>query len=172
MKIKSLVVVIALISFSFLPSTADAQFNQSWKDWYGHVAMGTSLMLGDAGDVLDDGWNFSGGATYYPDDWAFGVSLGLDFENHDIKRHILDEFEASGGDMDIFAMTVGLTWSPRLDGPVGFYLNGGVGGYYLDGRLTEPGVVCGPVCPPYSWWCYPGCYPGSITTASFDPLFQ
>ncbi len=166
MKLKSLLMMMVLGSLLMAPATADAQFTESWKDWYGHVAMGYSLMQGDAGDIADDGWNFSGGATYYPSDWAVGISMDLAFEQHDLKREVLDAFESSGGDLDISSLTVGLTWSPRLKGSVGFYVNGGIGAYYVKGRLTEPGVVCGPVCPPYSWWCYPGCFPGDLTTDS------
>jgi len=168
MKIKVLSLVVILSAFLLVPATADAQFSESWKDWYGHVAMGYSLMQGDAADVAKDGWNFSGGATLYPSDWPVGISLGLDFEQHDLKREVLDAFESSGGNLDITALTVGLTWSPRTKGSVGFYVNGGIGAYYLKGRLTEPGVICGPICPPYSWWCYPGCVPGDITTDSIS----
>jgi opacity protein-like surface antigen len=84
----------------------------------------------------------------------------------DIKREILDEFEASGGDVNVWALTTGLTWSPRLDDGFGFYVNAGIGGYRVEGQLKEPGVVCGPICPPWSWWCYPGCVPGTVITDS------
>jgi len=158
----------ALISIFLIPATANAQFTGTFKDWYGHIAAGYSTAQGDMADIADDGWNFSGGATYYPQEWLVGISMGLDFEQFDLSREVLDAFDATDGDLDIRAFTTGLTWSPRLKGPVGFYINGGIGAYYLKGRLKEPAVLCGPVCPPYSWWCYPGCYPGDVTTDSIS----
>jgi opacity protein-like surface antigen len=145
---------------------AEAQFTKNWKDWYGNVHGGWNLPQGDAGKVANDGWIVGGGATYYPDDWALGLSLGLDYMDSNIKRDVLDEFEASGGYVTVWGLTAGLTWSPKLEGSVGFYLNGGLGGYRVEGKLTEPGVVCGPICPPYAWWCVPGCLPGTIVTDS------
>jgi hypothetical protein len=42
MIIKILPLVVILSAIFLMPSTADAQFSESWKDWYGHVAMGYS----------------------------------------------------------------------------------------------------------------------------------
>jgi opacity protein-like surface antigen len=165
MNVKRVLFITAVIALLCVPS-ADAQFAKSWKDWYGHFQGGYNAVNGDAADVVKDGWTIGGGATYYPDDWAFGISLGLDYMENDIERAILDEFEASGGDVDVWALTTGLTWSPRMDGAFGFYINAGIGGYRLEGKLKEPGVVCGPICPPWSWWCYPGCAPGTVITDS------
>jgi len=156
--------VVVMAVFSAVP--ADAQYTKNWKDWYGEVSGGFTMTQGDASDVIDNGWNLRGGATYYPDDWVFGVKLGLEYNDFDITREVLDAFESSGGYADIWGVTGGLTWSPRLEGGIGFGLSAGVGGYHLTGRLTEPGVACGPICPPWSWWCYPGCLPGTIVTNS------
>lgn len=163
MKLKHIIPAIAIIGL-LSAAPADAQFTKDWKNWYGNFHGGWSLAQSDFSDVVKDGWTLGGGATYFPDDWLFGISLGLDYSDHDIKREVLDAFESSGGDVSIWALTTGLTWSPRLEGSLGFYINGGVGAYRLEGRLTEPGVVCGPICPPWSWWCYPGCAPGTIVT--------
>ena len=149
-------------------ASAEAQFTTTWKDWYGNVHGGWTMMEGNAADVVNDGWIFGGGATYYPEDWVAGISLGLDYMDGGIRREVLDEFEASGGYFTVWGLTAGLTWSPRIEGGVGVYLNGSVGPYRVRGRLTEPGVTCGPICPPYSWWCYPGCAPGTIVTASMS----
>ena len=92
--------------------------------------------------------------------------MQLDYNDFGMSNELKEFFESSGGDFDIWALTTGVTWSPRLEGSIGFYINVGIGGYYLKARLTEPGVWCGPICPPYSWWCYPGCVPGSVVTDS------
>lgn len=60
--------------------------------------------------------------------------------------------------MDIWGLTANALWSPmKKEGGASFYIVAGVGGYYLDGRLTDTGLVYyPPVCDPWYWWCYPG----------------
>ena len=144
---------------------AEAQFTKDWKSWYGHAHGGFALSQGDLSELADDGWTVGGGATYYPSTWPVGISMGLDYSAFDMTRQAKDYFE-SNGEVDIWQVTGGVTWSPRSEGSVGFYLNGGIGYYWTEARLTEPGAWCGIVCPPYSWWCYPGCGPGTIVTDS------
>jgi hypothetical protein len=156
-----IVAVIGLLS----ATPADAQFTKDWKSWYGHVEGGFGLTEGDVADLADDGWTLGGGATYYPSDWPVGISMGIAYSDYDMTGEAKDYFE-SNGDVSTWELTGGVTWSPRTEGTVGFYLNGGVGVYRTEARLTEPGAWCGPICPPYSWWCYPGCLPGTIVTDS------
>ena len=151
----------------FLPTTAEAQFDKGWKDWYGHFAAGWVDISGDAANVLQDGFNVSGGATYKPEEWPIGIIFEGGYNSFDMTSEARDFFEASGGDGSIFSATAGAIWSPKLRGSVGFAVSAGVGGYYIDASLTEPGYVCGPVCPPYwGWWCYWGCTPGNVVTDS------
>jgi opacity protein-like surface antigen len=156
---------VALAIGILVAAPAQAQFTKNWKSWYGHVQGGFSLTQGDVSELADDGWTLGGGATYYPSDWPVGISMGLEYSAFDMSRQAKNFFE-SDGDVDIWAFTSGITWSPRLEGGVGFYLNGGVGVYRTEARLTEPAAWCGTICPPYSWWCVPGCVPGSIVTDS------
>jgi hypothetical protein len=162
--LKHIIPIIAVIGL-LSATPADAQFNKDWKSWYGHVQGGFSLTQGDVADLADDGWTIGGGATYYPSDWPVGISMGIGYSDYDLTGEAKDYFE-SNGDVSTWEATGGVTWSPRLEGSVGFYLNGGVGVYRTEARLTEPGAWCGPICPPYSWWCYPGCLPGTIVTDS------
>jgi len=161
-----LIVPIVTITVGLLAaSPAEAQFTKDWKSWYGNVHGGFTLTQGDVSQLADDGWTFGGGATYYPADWPVGISMGIDYRAFDMTSQAKDFFE-SNGDVDVWAFTGGVTWSARSEGSIGFYLNGGVGVYRTEARLTEPGAWCGIVCPPYSWWCYPGCGPGTIITDS------
>jgi opacity protein-like surface antigen len=167
--VKSKILIPALALAALLcVAPAEAQFNKDWQDWYGNVHGGYSVTQGDFSEAAKDGWTLGGGATYYPSDWLFGISLELNYSDYDLTDELKDFFESSGGDVDIWGLTTGLTWSPKLEGPVGFHLTGGVGGYYVKARLTEPAVVCGPICPPWSWWCYPGCVPGTAVTDSYS----
>jgi hypothetical protein len=145
--------------------SAEAQFTKDWKSWYGHVQGGFSLTQGDVSLLADDGWTLGGGATYYPSTWPVGISMGLEYSDFDMTGEAKDFFESSG-DVSVWGVTTGVTWSPRLEGSIGFYVNAGVGGYRTEARLTEPGAWCGTICPPYSWWCFPGCVPGTIVTDS------
>jgi len=52
-----------------------------------------------------------------------------------------------------FSISTGLLWSRPISGNVGFYLQGGFSGYYLDAEVTETTTVV--VCDPWWWWCYP-----------------
>ena len=165
MKIRAIIPVAIIVVGMLAASPAEAQFTKDWKSWYGHVQGGYTLAQGDFSDLADDGWTLGGGATFYPDDWPVGISLGIDYSDFGMTREAKDYFE-SDGDVSTWALTTGVTWSPRLEGSVGFYLNAGVGWYRTEARLTEPGAWCGPICPPYSWWCYPGCVPGTVTTDS------
>ena len=74
--------------------------------------------------------------------------------------------EITGGGVDIWALTVNLTWSPSSTGS-GFYLIGGVGVHSVEGRLHENGLVYyPPICDPWFWYCYPGGVgPGTIIQA-------
>ena len=166
MKLKILLPIVILGAFILAPSTADAQFKKTWKSWYGHVQGGYSMVQGDLDNVLKDGWNISGGATYKPKDWLLGVTMELGYNDFNMTSEALDFFESSGGDASITSLTIGGIWAPNLNGKIGFSLQAGIGGYYVRGQLTEPAYVCGPICNPYYWWCWWGCTPGSVITDS------
>ena len=164
MKFKALIPAVLVVGL-LCAAPAEAQFTKDWKDWYGHVEGGFTLTQGDLSLLADDGWTLGGGATYYPDTWLVGISMGLEYHDFDMTREAKDFYE-SDGDVSVWGVTGGITWSPKLEGSVGFYINAGVGAYRTEARLTESGAWCGTICPPYSWWCYPGCVPGTIVSDS------
>ncbi len=47
MKLKNLLPIVMLGAFILAPSTADAQFDKTWKDWFGHIQGGYSMVQGD-----------------------------------------------------------------------------------------------------------------------------
>jgi hypothetical protein len=165
MRLKISVLIAAVFAFTALPRSADAQLDKPWKDWYGHVAGGWVGVQGDAGDVLEDGWTISGGATFKPGEWPLGIVIEGGYSGFDMTRSALDYFESSGGDADVWSLTTGAVWATKTSGSIGFSLKAAVGGYYVSAQLKEPAYVCGPICDPYfPWYCWWGCTPGSVIT--------
>jgi opacity protein-like surface antigen len=147
-------------------SAAMAQPDKPWKSWFGQIQLGYSMPQGDAGDALDDGWNISGAAIYKPEAWPVGLILELGYQQFDLSRDVLNAFEAQGGDMDIWTVTGGGMWSTKSQGKVNFYLEGQVGWYRTEAKLTEAAAIWVPgYCGWY--WCYPpGWVPGDVITDS------
>jgi hypothetical protein len=139
-----------------VPTLALAQPDKG-SYWTGYVAGGWGIAQGDAADSIDDGWTISGGAVFKEDQWPIGISFGLEYSEYDLDREIVDFYEGSGGDVEIWGLTAGGMWSTKTQGPVDFYINAGAGMYTVKARIYEVGLVAyPPYCPPYSWWCYPG----------------
>lgn len=168
MKTHRFAIICALVILFGL-SAASAQPDKDWKTLFGHFAGGYSMVEGDAGDLLKSGWNLNGGVTLKQPAWPVALQFELGYNQFDIKKEALivdDEEIASGGDVSIGSLTSGLMWSAPSKGKVGFFLAAGVGGYRVEGRLTEPGVYGGWVCDPWLWWCYPGIGVGDVIVAS------
>jgi opacity protein-like surface antigen len=136
-------------------STAMAQPDKPWKSWFGQISVGYSAPVGDASDVLDGGWTLQGGATYKPETWPLGVWIEGAYANNDVKRSILDEVMVGNGDMDMWSITAGGSWSTK--GKVSFFINAGLGIYMREVTLTDPAVgFVPPTCSPWFYWCSPG----------------
>ena len=52
------------------------------------------MAQGDLGNVLEDGWNIAGGATYKPSEWPLGIVMELGYNDSVIyleaKYHWVD----------------------------------------------------------------------------------
>ena len=170
--------VCLLLAVPSVTLLAGARPDKNWKSWFGQFGIGYSLPQGDAGDIVDDAWYFDGGATYWPKEWPVGLNFDLAYSGYDVSNSAIQTINdnlpegsgtVSGGSVDIWQTTANLQWSPmKGSGSTGFYLVAGVGAYYLDGQLTENGLVYyPPVCDPWWWWCYPGgVAPGTYVKAS------
>jgi hypothetical protein len=113
-------------------------------------------------DIVDDGVSINGGATYWPEDWPLGLMLDAGYGNFDIRSGAAQQAGASGGDVDLWSVNVNGLLQSGSEGPVGFQVFGGVGAYHISAKLTDPGLYVGPICDPWSWWCYPGIIPGDV----------
>ncbi len=156
MRLRRLIPV--LLVFGLLPlATVQAQFDKEYKSWYPHIAVGYTLPIAEAGDLLNNGFSLNGGATYKPSTWPVGIIMDLAYNDFNVKSEamydpVTGEKAADGADLDIWSLTGGGVWAPTSGGKVGFYLSAAVGIYRLKGRLTEPGVGCGWCCGWYSCW--------------------
>jgi len=164
----------ALLLLTVSVATAQPRPDKEYKNWFGHFSGSWVMPQSTAGDVLDDGWKLSGGATYWPEHWPVGLVFDLGYSDMDISsdaiRRINNAIENAGGegkinsgDYDDWSVSVNATWSPSDNG-AGFYIIGGVGVDFVEGRIKQTGLVYyPPVCDPWFWWCYPGGVgPGSI----------
>lgn len=179
MRRKLLAPIICMALLLAVTSSFAGRPDKSWKNWFGHVSGGYSMAQGDFADIVDDDWTLAGGATYWPETWPIGIDLELGYNDFDLSsaaiKAINDAIDAdpendgdiSGGNIDIWSVTADAIWSPGK-GRVSPYIMGGVGAYYLDGKITSTGLVYyPPVCDPYFWWCYPGGVgPGTIVRGS------
>lgn len=147
-----LLIVVALALLS--PIRAYAQPEKSGRSFYGYLAGEYSLLLGDAKDVADDTFGFTAGLNFKPNDWPVGIFSEMAWARHDLDRRVVQAFDASGGFVDLWSWTAGVSWSPKLGGPGGLYTQAGAGLYVFEGNLTDPGVYHGVACDPWLWWCW------------------
>jgi opacity protein-like surface antigen len=166
-KLGILVCVVFVVGILSAGSTEAARPDKSWKNWFGHFSAGYVVAQGDFGDIVDDTWTVSGGATWWPGKVGIDLELGwTDFSvSNDTIRAINDLIESDPGNTGrvddgsstIWSLTTNAIWGPDTGGKVGFYLTGGVGAYWINNRLTSRGLAYyPPICDPWFWWCRPG----------------
>jgi len=161
------------------PAEAGARPDKG-KDIFGHLATGWLMPEGDFGTVTDDDWSLNGGVLYWPEDWAIGLNFDLAYSKSDLKRSVVNAINQqlmgmgagsiTGGHAEIWGLNANGVWGPDTNGPIGFYLTAGVGLDYVQGKITDNGLVYyPPICDPWLWWCIPGGVgPGTIVVLSED----
>jgi hypothetical protein len=155
MSLRNRVLVLSLAAM--LSASAAEALPDKGRDLTGNVYGGWAAPQGDAGDIAKDGWLLGGGVAYQPRNWVVGLTFGIEYGEFDLERRVVDLFEGTGGDVTIWGVPVGVTWSPDTEGGFGFYLSGGAGMYRVEGRIFDIGIVeYPPVCDPWLWWCIPG----------------
>lgn len=165
----------AVVALGGTAAYAGGRPEDTSRSWFPYVSGGYAFAQSDTSNVLDDDWTISGGALYWPSDWAVGLQLDVTYANFDISSEAIqaintavqqDPLNAGGiddGDVNSWQFTVNGIWGPG-DRDNGFYLTAGVGAYYLEGTLTQTGLVYyPPFCDPWYWWW---CTPGGVGTGS------
>ena len=175
-------VVCCVFFFASASALAGGRPDKPYKDWFGHFAAGYSFAESDFGDIVDDDLYLNGGATYWPEDWAIGIDLDLAWSQYDLSNSAIgainDLIDAdplnmgsvTGGDINVWSLSVNAMWGPNTGGSVGFYVIGGVGVDFIDGKITNQQLVYyPPICDPWYWWCIPGGVgPGTVIVGSKD----
>lgn len=157
------------VSVLLAGSAAQAQATKDFKSWYGHVAGGYALAEEDASDAVDDGFNLTAGATWWPSASPVGLRMELGYNQFDIKGDVLADLDASDGDVEVWSLEAGGLWGSKWGETVGFYVGAGIGGYRLEATLTDPGLYTGIICDPWYWWyCVPGTVSGDVIVGHAD----
>lgn len=148
--------------------------------WFPHFYAGYTFMQGDADGIVDDDFILGGGATFWPADWPVGIGFDIAFAEYDFSDEVIraindaigadpeNDGTVDGGDVTVWQVVLDATWSPG-DTSRGFYVNAGIGAYFLDGRVTSTELVYyPPICDPWFWWwCLPGGVgPGTVVRGS------
>jgi hypothetical protein len=140
----------------------------------GHFAGGWVEPQGKTADVVDPGWNFSGGATFFRDPHKpLGIRLDVSYNWFWATKQTLDSANGSGavqrvddGFASMFAVTVDAIYDFSRKGHIGGYIGAGLGGYTRYWQLTTETVVGGWWCDPWTGWCYPSTVPGYVVADS------
>src|SRR5262245_21391572 len=140
----------------------------------GHFAFGWVGPQGKAGDAVENGWNFSGGATFLEGPKRpIGLRTDFSYSWFYATDQIVDSANGSGAIArvdDGFASM----WTITLDGVYDFSHGRKVGGYFGLGlgmytrywQLTKTALVGGIWCDPWTGWCYPGTVAGDVIADS------
>ena len=131
-----------------------------------HGWLGYSGVAGDASDVLKDGWSLGFGVLWTPNEKGlFQVRGDLGYDWWDVKTGEIPTGEVfiDDGNASAWYLRGGIQVGTHREG-ANFYGGVGIGGYYLQGELTQEALVTGIWC---DWWgwCYPITTVGDVIVA-------
>lgn len=158
MKITRLLISIAALAV-VLPAHA-----QDRKPVQGYVGAGYVLPEGKANDVLQNGWNISGGVIFRPvHDSPFGIRADLGFtelgaNDRAVKGGSNAGYRVDDGYMRMWNLTGEALWEFGDPHHIGGYVGAGLGVYRRDTALTAEVTSLGTICDP--WY---GCYTAAFT---------
>jgi hypothetical protein len=139
---KGLIGVIALTGA--LTLGAVPAFGQIYETspWHGRIGVGAAEPIGDAAEIADTGWNFTGGFAYEPLTSRMGVRVDFLWSWMDLDQQVINLLQGTGGGVGINYMTVSAVLSSNRQRSVSFYAFGGGGVYKKWVDVYEPGVGC------------------------------
>jgi hypothetical protein len=164
--------VILVLAAILLAASTGVFAQASTKPVTGHFAIAYAEPLGKASDLVDAGWNISGGATLHPNPHKpFGIRFDLGYSWFDASRQAID---SANGDNALVRVDNGYASMGNFstDALYEFGGKGHVGGYFGVGpsvytrywALTRESLVSGIWCDPWTGWCYPYTTVGQVIT--------
>ena len=166
---------VCILGLLMIVAAAPVHAQVGAKPLIGHFAFGYVQPQGKAGNLVDGGWNFSGGATFLENpNRPFGLRGDFSYSWFYAKDQTIDS--ASGGNVptridDGFASMSSITLDAVYDlshrqGKVGGYFGLGLGMYSRYWQLTQEALTSGIWCDPWTGWCYPVTGVGNVIADS------
>jgi hypothetical protein len=148
--------ILAVVVLAAMPSA----FAQGNKPVNGYIATGWSGITGDASNILNDGWNISGGAIMHPNPQRpFGIRMDFAYNWWDVNNQTIQQASAfsriDDGWAQTFSFAVDPLWEVGGKGKVGAYFGAGMDAITRYAAVTQTVYGSGIYCDPWYGWCYP-----------------
>jgi opacity protein-like surface antigen len=137
LRVFSIDLVLAALTFLFIPSAVHAQNDRGFTV---SADAGFSPLVGDISKRLDNGWNVAVDGGY---DFSshFSATLEYMYNGYGVSRRVLNEAHVPDGNSHMWALTVNPKLRLNRLGNFSPYLVGGVGYYRRTVEFTTPVAV-------------------------------
>jgi hypothetical protein len=132
------------------------------KPIVGHFAFGWVEPQDKAADVVEPGWNFSGGATWKHPAKPLGLRLDFGYNWFYATKQTLESANGDGlvtriddGFASMTTLNLDVVWDFSHGKKIGGYFGVGPGMYSRYWQLTFEALTSGIWCDPWTGWCYP-----------------
>jgi len=146
MRVKLLIV---LMTLALLPAVAAAQDRKV----VGEIGIGPTILFGPAADNVGTGFNFDAGVLVKLSE-VFGVKVDTLVSRHDVKDEVTTALGVGDGNVWIWHLSGNAMLSTPFKNRASLYSIAGLGVYYRNANLTNPGVGFATVCDPWLYVCY------------------
>ena len=139
----------------FLVLSCSALVAQDFHKWNANVGGGPSFGVGDAGNLINTGFNFTAGAGLNVSK-AFGFEVDYLFNDFGLSDQALHSLSAPDGYAHFWGFSANPVYRFGGNSKLGGYVLGGYGVFTRTVNLTRPGVIPGTICDPWTLICYTG----------------
>ena len=145
---------------------AVAEAHAQSRLWHATIGAGYDMPEGDAGEVTDDDYSLVLGVTLTPEQQQLAYYADFQFAEYDLTPEVADFFQVDDGSIRRYSVSTGVQWSAPTKGALGFYVNAGIAGHYLDFNLEGLDTSTAFACEPWWWWCTPLAGVGDVLVES------